>query len=169
MDKPGGFTLARQIYIIGGMSMAISMLNVDTGIQEYQINNGGILRFNPSDPNLYSRFFESIDEIDTIDKALAEEVSGLEDGDGEGALRALRRADERAKAVLSGVFGEENDFNRILEGVNIMAVGANGKRVIVNLFDALSPIFADGAKRCASAKLEAAKAARGNRRSPEKE
>ncbi len=149
--------------------MSITTLSIDTGIQEFQINNGGVLRFNPSDPNVYNRFFSAINNIDEVDRALAEEVSGLEEGDGEGALQALKRADERAKALLSSVFGEANNFDDILGGVNVMAVGSNGKRVIVNLFEALNPIFADGAKRCASAKLEAAKAARGDRRSPERE
>lgn len=149
--------------------MPITALSIDTGIQEFQINNGGLLRFNPSDPNVYNRFFGVINSIDEVDRALAEEVSGLEEGDGEGALKALKHADERAKALLSGVFGEANNFDDILGGVNVMAVGSNGKRVIVNLFEALTPIFEDGAKRCASAKLKAAKAARGNRRSPVKE
>ena len=32
-------------------------LTIDTGMQEYLINNRAVLRFNPSDPNLYHRFF----------------------------------------------------------------------------------------------------------------
>lgn len=143
-------------------------LSIDTGVQEFQINGGGVLRFNPSDPNLYGRFFGILGEVDAIDRALADEAAGLDEGDGEGALRALKHADERAKALLADVFGKDNDFDQILGGVNVMAVGANGKRVIVNLFEALSPIFADGAKRCAAAKLEAAKAARGPKRTPAK-
>ena len=39
-------------------------LSIDTGIQEFQINGGGVLRFNPSDPNLYGRFFGVLDEVD---------------------------------------------------------------------------------------------------------
>ena len=36
--------------------VSITTLSIDTGIQEFQINNGGVLRFNPSDPNVYNRF-----------------------------------------------------------------------------------------------------------------
>ena len=139
-------------------------ISIDTGIQEFQINDGGFLRFNPSDPNVYSRFFSVTDKVDKIDQELAKEVSALEENDGEGALRALKNADAKAKALLNDVFGENNDFDRILGGVNIMAVGKNGKRVIVNLFEALSPIFMEGAKRCAGAKLNAAKMSREQRR-----
>ena len=34
-------------------------LNIDTGVREYRINGGGVLRFNPSDPNVYSRFLQA--------------------------------------------------------------------------------------------------------------
>jgi len=107
-----------------------------------------------------------INSIDVWTEPWLKRFPALRKGTGEGALKALKRADERAKALLSSVFGEANNFDDILGGVNVMAVGSNGKRVIVNLFEALTPIFEDGAKRCASAKLEAAKAARGDRRSP---
>ncbi len=139
-------------------------LHIDTGIQEYQINDGGILRFNPSDPNIYNRFFSITGEVEKIDKEMAEEISGLPEGDGEGALKALNNADAKVKALLNGVFGLDNDFNQILGGVNVMAAGSNGKRVIVNLFEALSPIFRDGAQKCADAKLESAKLNREQRR-----
>lgn len=142
----------------------MKQLSIDTGIQEFQINGGGVLRFNPSDPNVYSRFFSITEEVGKIDEELAREVSGLEEGDGEGALKALETADAKAKALLNEVFGLDNDFDRILGGVNIMAAGANGKRVIVNLFEALAPIFEAGAKKCADAKLAAAKQNRAARR-----
>ena len=35
-------------------------LTIDTGMQEYLINNRAVLRFNPSDPNLYHRFLSLI-------------------------------------------------------------------------------------------------------------
>ena len=51
--------------------MSITTLSIDAGIQEFQINNGGVLRFNPSDPNVYNRFFGVINSIDEVDRALA--------------------------------------------------------------------------------------------------
>ena len=38
-------------------------LTIDTGMQEYLINNRAVLRFNPSDPNLYHRFFAAAPKL----------------------------------------------------------------------------------------------------------
>ena len=144
--------------------MAISSLNIDTGIQEFQINGGGILRFNPSDPNVFNRFFSVMKDIEEIDKDFTERAGDLQEGDGEGALRLISETDSKIKSVLNDVFGNGNDFNEILCGVNVMAAGSNGKRVITNLFDALTPIFSEGAKKCADAKLQSIKANREQRK-----
>lgn len=150
------------------MDTQMKRLQIDTGVQEFQINDGGILRFNPSDPNVYNRFFSVTEEVGKIDEELAKEVSELQEGDGEGALKALKRADTKVKVLLNDVFGLDNDFNQILGGVNLMAAGNNGKRVILNLFEALSPVFEAGAKRCADAKLASAKLNREQRRAMNK-
>ena len=42
-------------------------LTIDTGMQEYLINNRAVLRFNPSDPNLYHRFFAAAPKLDALD------------------------------------------------------------------------------------------------------
>ena len=39
-------------------------MTIDTGMQEYLINNRAVLRFNPSDPNLYHRFFAAAPKLD---------------------------------------------------------------------------------------------------------
>ena len=146
-------------------------LKMDLGIQEFQIGDGGVLRFNPSDPNLYSRFLGATDRIGEIDKEFAEKIAKVE-GDGAGGLRLLREYDMKAKAILSEIFGPENDFDRILLGANVLSVGANGKRLIENLFDALLPVFEEGAGKCARAKaqkaLEQAKINRAQSRTAER-
>ena len=48
-------------------------LNIDTGVEEFEINGGeaaggGVLRFNPSDPNVYNRFFEARDRLIEMDQ-----------------------------------------------------------------------------------------------------
>ena len=69
---------------------------------------------------------------------------------------------------MTEIFGEENDFDKVLEGVNLAGCGANGKRVVQNLLDALTPILQDGAAQhlqstaaAARAEADAARAARG--------
>ena len=54
------------------------------------------------------------------------------------------------------MFGEENDFDSILSGANVMAVASNGELVITNFLDAMRPIVEDGVKTYA--KMEAQKA-----------
>ena len=75
--------------------------------------------------------------------------------------------DHRIKALLTEIFGGENDFDKVLEGVNLAGTGANGKRVVQNLLDALTPILQDGAAQHlqttaanARAEADAARAAR---------
>lgn len=129
-------------------------LQFDSGVKEYQVNDTGVLRFNPSDPNLFQRFLDAADEISTIEKDL---TRGAGDGeqDGSWVIRAMAEADKKAKAVLTRVFGADNDFDQILGGVNLLAVGQNGERIITNLFEALLPILQDGAETCAHLCAEA--------------
>lgn len=52
-------------------------LTIDTGMQEYLINNRAVLRFNPSDPNLYHRFFAAAPKLDALDAELTEQLKAL--------------------------------------------------------------------------------------------
>lgn len=126
-------------------------LNLDSGIRTYELGSG-VLKFNPTDPNLYARFLDAPAQIQALEKRLTEQAQSAT---GEDALRLLTELDTAVKAILSGVFGGENDFSVLLGGVNLMALGSNGKRIITNLFDALQPILTESARVCAQA--EAAK------------
>ncbi len=146
----------------------------DSGIKEYLVNGKEPLRMNPSDPNLYARFFDAQDKLLQIEKDLEEQGAKLPEVEqgaslaefesaSEQAIHLLSDADRRAKDVLGWVF-PGNDFDRILEGVNVMAVGTNGERIITNFVYALIPIIEEGANACIKAKTTAAVAtAQGNR------
>ena len=129
-------------------------ITFDTGIKTYQINDNGILRFNPSDPNLYKRFKDLRVEIEQIQKDYNERSKNTENG--EDAIDLLAEYDARVKKSLSPVFGEENDFDSILDGANVMAVASNGELVITTFLDAMLPIVEEGVKTYA--KMEAQKA-----------
>lgn len=126
-------------------------LNIDSGIREYKINGEGVLRFNPCDPNLYSRFMAAGEKIQAVEEKLVEQAKKYNgesaDSHGELILRLLADADKEVKQILTEVFGQENDFDRILNGVNLLAVGSNGERVITNLLSALLPVFQDGIEK----------------------
>lgn len=146
----------------------MEQLIFDSGIKEYQINGKGVLRFNPGDPNVYGRFMEAVSKIEAVEKKQAAKAKLL-DGKGqqetgEGVIRIMCETDTQMKAILNEVFGHGNDFNEILDGVNLMAVASNGKRVISNLIDALLPIMEAGAKSCVEGEVAAAKQNRDQRR-----
>ena len=142
------------------------MIRFDDGIKEYQINNNGVLRMNPGDPNLYDRFFQAQGKLLAVEKDLVEkgkavqllpdDASDLQKAEtGSQMVHLLAEADIKSKEVLNWVF-PGNNFDRLLGGVNCMAVAVNGERVITNLMDALAPIITEGAKNCADIKADAA-------------
>lgn len=144
-------------------------LLVDTGVEEFEVNGRGVLRFNPGDPNIYHRFFAAREELAALDEELVRRSAELpgEGQDGE-SLALLAEYDRRVKDLLNRVFGVPNDFDEILGGVNLAGVGANGRRVVENLLDALAPVLQEGARRTvqataadAVAEARAARAARG--------
>lgn len=128
----------------------------DSGIREFQLVEGaGVLRFNPSDLNVYNRFLEASKKVVAVEGAFVAKVKNI-GNDGAEALRLIAEADRELKKILRWVFGEKNDFDRILNGVNLMAVGENEERVITNLFHVLLPVFQEGVERCAQQKIDAA-------------
>ena len=60
-------------------------LNFDLGLKEYEIG-GGVLRFNPGDPNVYARFLEAVEKLKTAEEELTRQEVALQ-------LNALRAGD----------------------------------------------------------------------------
>ena len=122
-------------------------IQFDAGQRSYRINGNGILRFNPGDPNLYARFMEAVEKLQAVETELMQQG---ESAQGEDIVKLMGSADEKMKSILNWVFGGDNDFHKLLGGVNLLAVADNGERVVTNLFAALEPVLVDGAKRCAA-------------------
>lgn len=125
-------------------------ITFDTGLEEILIG-GGVLRFNPQDPNLFVRFLDASEKLQEIEAELVAKAETCSDN-GADAMRLLHDADVRMKELLSWVFGSGNDFDAILGGVNLLAVASNGQRVVTNLFAALEPVMIEGAERCAESR-----------------
>lgn len=145
----------------------MEILNLDIGVREYRLTQNGVLRFNPSDPNVYSRFLDAESAIREVEQEMAEKANTAEDGTqnaGELAIRIMHEADTKIKTILNGIYGHGNDFHAILDGVNLMAVGNNGHRIIDNLLDVLTPIMEQGAKDFANGEISNAKLNRAQRR-----
>ena len=144
----------------------MEQLSFDSGIREYKINNNGLLRFNPGDPNVYARFMEASEKIQEVERAMEAKLKALDDSETNGAavLQIIAEADKQMKETLNWVFGKGNDFDEILEGVNLMAVATNGERVVSNLLNALLPIIQEGAENCAKQQIgDAVQQAQANR------
>lgn len=122
---------------------------LDTGVEEFKIAGGGVLRFHPGDPNLYARFLQAEKEIQAMEQAFAEKAKTSAQ-----ALALMGQADGEMKALLNRVFGGDNDFDKALGGVNLLAVDAEGQSLASRLFQALEKILTDGAKRFARQQAE---------------
>ena len=132
-------------------------IQFDSGLKAYKLGSGQ-LRFNPSDPNVYARFMDACDSFRDIEKALIAQAQCLSQEElGTAALTLLQKADQQMKKLLNQVF-LGNDFDKLLEGVNLLAVAENGERVITNLLKALEPVLLAGAKQCAAQAVQSAKA-----------
>ena len=118
-------------------------LNICLGVEEYQIAGGGVLRFNPTDPNIYAAFLDSRKALDGIYKGFRKRAQSAKDG--ADVLQLLRDADGQLKALLTEI-SPGNDFHQVLGGVNLLALGGNGKTVAENLLAALEEILSAGAK-----------------------
>ena len=125
----------------------------DTGIEEFQLQGGGVLRFNPGDPNLYARFLEAEAELQALETEFSRQLEGLTDTQrAEAVVKLTAETDQKVKALLNRVFGGDNDFDKALGGVNLLAVTADGQRVAEKLLGALEAILTEGAARFAADK-----------------
>lgn len=127
-------------------------LNFDAGVEEFRLQGGGVLRFNPADPNLYARFLEAEAQLKDIEENLRKKAAESQDS-GAAVIELLGQADREVKALLDRVF-PGNDFDKALGGVNLLAVAGGGQRVVTNLFAALEEILTDGAERFAQAQVD---------------
>lgn len=118
-------------------------ITFDTGMEEYRLP-GGVLRFNPADPNVYIRFQQAVEQLQDLEQVMNQALE-----QGTPVLEVMKTTDMRIKDRLEYVFGPGNDFHKLLGGVNLLAATADGERVVSHLFAALEPVLMDGARRCA--------------------
>ena len=152
----------------------MEQIKLDIGIKSYQFVEGAEpLRFNPSDPNVYARYMKAMDDIKAVESEMSAKANAVSVKDdtieeqaraGAESLNIMEETDRRIKTILNGIFGAGNDFDKILLGVNLMAVTDSGDRVISNLLNALGPIMEAGAKSCVESEIKDAKLNREQRR-----
>lgn len=156
----------------------MAKLTFDDGRVRLDVNGNGTLVFNPSDFNVYERFYALVRELPELEKRYASEVERTDESvrDPQAAAvelvgRELIRAKEidgLVKSRLSHAFGAENDFETLLGGVNIMAFGSNGERIITNFMNAILPYIENGLAKHTGDEVRAALANREQRRAAQK-
>ena len=100
----------------------------DSGVRKFQVNGDGVLQFNPSDMNVYTRFLDAAEKIQKVEADLVEKAKGFgEDATGEDVLRLMSDADREVKKILQHVFGEKNDFDAIISAWSTYSRAAAGK------------------------------------------
>lgn len=128
------------------------ILSFDTGVKEFIIN-GVPVRFNPADPNLYSRFSDLQSEVERIESDFSEKSSQCSDT--ADLLTLTTQYDKQVKSMLSEVFGGA-DMDAVFGGASVISPTDGGNMAIKNFFDCLTPIIQGGVKEYA--KLEAVQA-----------
>ena len=111
----------------------MDQLKVDLGIEEFDLGCG-VLRFNPADPNLYARFLDLEPQLENLQQALSQKTARATDA--AGLIKALAETDRQLKDLLTQVFGEENDFSKLLRGINLLSAAGNGLSVAENSTEA---------------------------------
>lgn len=138
-----------------------------TGIVGYPMN-GTVLRVNLSDQNFYNRFMSIKEELKELEKEytdktknfegeldvkgfpvtdsgkidtnkLSEEQKEILNQRAETTLTIMTDIDNRIKRKLEDAFGNDNDFDKIFQGVNVMAFDIEGNRILSNFFDIITP------------------------------
>lgn len=102
-------------------------IKFDTGVEAFQVGEG-VLRFNPRDPGLYDRFLRAVSEMEAV-TARGGTATELD--------TALRLELEK---LLPGT-----DWQAVLPQ-NLLALGCNGKPLVLNFLEALEGILVDGAR-----------------------
>ena len=129
----------------------MEQLAIDCGTVSFSLP-GGQLRFNPTDPNLYARFLGMEEALEKLRQQLQIQAESADGADR--ILAVLTETDRQFKALLGGVF--HCDFDRLLAGINLLAMGENGLTVGENLLEQLEPVLTQGAERFVSAQTQAA-------------
>ena len=121
-------------------------LNFDTGVKSFRLPGGGVLRFNPADPNVYSRLYQAEEKLVEIQNSIPQ---------GESGILQLATADTELKKLFNWLLGGDNDVDKALGGVSLLAVCADGKTVAANLLGALEAVLEEGAKQLVDSKAAA--------------
>lgn len=78
-------------------------LTFDTGIKEYEVNGGEILRFNPSDSAFVGKLFNAFDSLDKKQEIYRAQIDSMKDK--REIFEIAHNQDIEMRTIIDGVFG----------------------------------------------------------------
>lgn len=78
-------------------------LTFDTGIKEYEVNGGEILRFNPSDSAFVGKLFNAFDSLDKKQEIYRAQIDSMKDK--REIFEIAHKQDIEMRTIIDGVFG----------------------------------------------------------------
>lgn len=118
----------------------MAVINFDSGVKEYTINDSATIRFNPTDSNFLERLYYTFDELDKKQEAYRNEV--IEDG--RDAFRKNRERDAEMRVAIDGILGD-GVCSALFGTMNVYAL-ADGLPVWANLMLAIIGEMDDSVK-----------------------
>ncbi len=106
-------------------------LNFDTGVVEYRVNGGHVIRFNPADNRFVERLFVVFDRLSHLQEE-GEQTNALQSGDGAKLFAAINARDAEMRRDIDSVFGE-GAADGIFPDVGVYAL-ADGLPLWTNFF-----------------------------------
>ena len=116
----------------------MAVLNINLGLKSYEIcdtdgNTVGVIRFNPSDPGMVSRW-----------KEVQEFINGFDEKE-YNAPEKIGEADRAIKEKFNYAFGA--DVSSVLfQNVSSLALCEDGRMVLENVLEAVQPIIEEAMK-----------------------
>lgn len=118
-------------------------LQINTGIEEYRLNDKVSVWLNPADPAFVKRLLDRFTELEQEDKAWREKLRGIEDP--AEAMNAYDEGDRMFRAAVDDVLGPDT-CNRLLGPVSVLAL-ADGAPLWMNILLAIMDIIDEAVEK----------------------
>lgn len=117
-------------------------LRIETGLQEFQVNDKCVLRFNPADPAFADRIYTAFDALKKQQDSKAVDIETMPEVK---ALEYLRKLDADMRDTINGVF--DDDVCTPLFGTMSVYASAGGTPLWMNLMMAIIDELDEGIKK----------------------
>lgn len=118
-------------------------LQINTGVEEYRLNDAVSVYLNPADPGFVKRLLDRFSELEQQDKAWREKLKAIEDP--AEVLKAYDEGDLMFRSAVDDVLGE-GVCSALLGSVSVLAF-ADGAPIWMNILLAIMDIIDEAVSR----------------------